>query len=597
MAKTTPTRMGKLDRPHWLPWSVFPFQLRFTDIDGKRIHYIDEGSGPALLLVSAGQWSFMFRDVIVRLRGQFRCLTLDFPGSGLSPDAPGHDHTVQANAQILEGFIDALDLQDITIVVHDVGGPLGFLVATRWPHRFRALVISNTFGWPLASYPPVRRALKAVSSRPFGTINSLTNVAALFTASRYGVGRHMSEADRRAFLGPWRSRRSRRATQNILAGVLRIDPMMAEVEQSLRTALAGLPVLTLFGHKNDRYGWQDRFQQIFPHATAAGINDGHHFPFNDDPDAYSAAISAWWAKNVATADGKFTNLFSGVNQMSASNVLGKGRTALVTGASRGIGPLIAAQIAREGGHVVLTGRSAADLKAVTTELTAEGADVSFIPADLTQPGAAQALVRDIEREHGGIDLLANNAGGDPLREFHTMTIEENLRTLQLNLIAPLALSHAALPGMLGRGRGHIITISAMAGRVSFPYTEVYAAAKDGLIGFTRVLRSDYHARGVSASVLILGAIRGAGQGQRMLDESGMKASGFMAPAESVARAVTKAVKKDRAELVIMPGPGRLLRAIMDYFPALGPALNRAAGATTTMQKIIEQREAKTDAAA
>jgi len=282
--------------------------------------------------------------------------------------------------------------------------------------------------------------------------------------------------------------------------------------------------------------------------------------------------------------------------MSASNVLGKGRTTLVTGASRGIGPLIAAQIARQGGHVVLTGRSAADLKAVAAELAAEGADVSFIPADLTQPGAAQVLIQAIERGHGGIDLLVNNAGGDPLREFDTMTIEENLRTLQLNLIAPLALSRAALPGMLGRGRGHIVNISAMAGRVSFPYTEVYAAAKDGLIGFTRVLRADYHARGVSASVLILGAIRGAGQGQRMLEESGMKASGFMAPAESVARAVVKAVTKDRAELVIMPGPGRLLRAVMDYFPALGPALNRAAGATTSMQKIIEQREAKAAAA-
>ena len=83
----------------------------------------------------------------------------------------------------------------------------------------------------------------------------------------------------------------------------------------------------------------------------------------------------------------------------------------------------------------------------------------------------------------------------------------------------------------------------------------------------------------------------------MLDESGMKASIFMAHAESVARAVTKAAKKDSAELVIMPGPGRLLRVIMDYFPALGPALNRAAGATTTMQKIIEQREEKADATA
>jgi short-subunit dehydrogenase len=278
--------------------------------------------------------------------------------------------------------------------------------------------------------------------------------------------------------------------------------------------------------------------------------------------------------------------------MSTSTVLGKGRTALITGASRGIGPLIARELARQGGHVVLTGRSADDLRAVTEGLAADGADVSFIAADLTQPGAAEALVQAIEDQRGGIDLLVNNAGGDPLREFHTMTIEENLRTLQLNLIAPVALTHAALPGMLARGRGHIVNISAMAGRVAFPYTEVYAAAKDGLIGFTRVLRGDYHARGLSASVLILGAIRGAGQGQRMLDDAGMKTAQYMAPAETVARAVVKAVKKDRTELVVMPGPGRFLRAVLDYFPSLGPALNRAAGTTTTMQKIIKLQDAR-----
>jgi short-subunit dehydrogenase len=283
--------------------------------------------------------------------------------------------------------------------------------------------------------------------------------------------------------------------------------------------------------------------------------------------------------------------------MSSSSVLGPGRTALVTGASRGIGPLIARAIADEGGHVVLTGRSVTELLAVTSELAAAGADVSSVPADLTGPGAARSLVETVERQRGGIDLLVNNAGGDPLREFHVMTIDENLRTLQLNLVAPVALTHAVLDGMLRRGRGHIVNISAMAGRVSFPYTEVYAAAKDGVIGFTRVLRSDYRARGVSASVLILGAIRDAGQGQRMLDESGMKTSGFMAPAESVARAVVKAVKKDRAELVIMPGPGRLMRAVMDYFPGLGPALNRVAGASGTMKKIIELRDADAGAAA
>lgn len=282
--------------------------------------------------------------------------------------------------------------------------------------------------------------------------------------------------------------------------------------------------------------------------------------------------------------------------MSASDVLGKGHTALVTGASRGIGPLVAAELARHGGHVVLTGRSATGLRTVTCGLAANGADVSFLPADLTQPGAAENLVRAVEQRQGGIDLLVSNAGGDPLRQFRTMTIEENLRTLQLNLIAPVTLTHAALPGMLRRGTGHIVNISAMAGRVSFPCTEAYAAAKDGLIGFTRVLRAGYRPRGISAPVLILGAIRGAGQGQPILDESGIKAPACMAPAQAVARGVLKAVTKDKAELVIQPGPGRLIRALMDYYPALGPALNRAAGATTTMQKIIQQREAKSGAA-
>src|SRR5215471_17088131 len=165
--------------------------------------------------------------------------------------------------------------------------------------------------------------------------------------------------------------------------------------------------------------------------------------------------------------------------MSSSHVLGEGRTALVTGASRGIGPLIAREIADRGGHVVLTGRASADLKAVSSELAAGGADVSFIAADLTEPGAAEALAEAVEQQHAGIDLLVNNAGGDPLREFHTMTIEENLRTLQLNLVAPVTLTRAVLPGMLLRGNGHIVNISSMAGRVSFPFTEVYASAQDG----------------------------------------------------------------------------------------------------------------------
>jgi short-subunit dehydrogenase len=182
-------------------------------------------------------------------------------------------------------------------------------------------------------------------------------------------------------------------------------------------------------------------------------------------------------------------------------------------------------------------------------------------------------------------VLVNNAGGDPLREFDEMSIEENLAILDLNLSAPIALTHLVLPGMLARGRGHVVNISAMAGRVSFPFTEAYAAAKDGLIGFTRVLRSDYRARGVTASVLILGAIKGAGQGQRTLDEMKKPSSAFMAPVQVVAKALLRALDRDRAEIVVIPGPGRLMRALMDYFPGMGPWMNRQIGVTKTLREV------------
>jgi pimeloyl-ACP methyl ester carboxylesterase len=286
-------------RPAWLSQPAFPFQSRFVEIEAKRVHYVDEGAGPALLLVSAGQWSFMFRDVILRLRHQFRCLTLDFPGSGLSPDAADHDQSVHANAWILDGFIDALDLQDITMVVHGAGGPVGFLIATMRPERFRALVISNTFGWPLCEYPSLRRMLKVIGNPLFSVLNTNTNALARLTATSYGVGRHLSRADRRAFLGPWRSRAARHATQQVLAELLRIDPLMGELELELQTKLADIPVLTLFGCKDDRLGWQRRFGQMFRHVTAVRIEDGHHFPFNDDPDRYAAATGDWCQEKVA----------------------------------------------------------------------------------------------------------------------------------------------------------------------------------------------------------------------------------------------------------------------------------------------------------
>ncbi len=265
--------------------------------------------------------------------------------------------------------------------------------------------------------------------------------------------------------------------------------------------------------------------------------------------------------------------------------------ALVTGASRGIGPYIARSLAAAGYELVLTGRSRAELDALADELRSAGAVASVVPADLTRPEDLAALAETAERKPSGVDVVVNNAGGDPQREFDAMSWKENASILELNLIAPMRLTHLLLPGMLQRGRGHIVNISSIAGRVSFPYSEAYAAAKDGLIGFTRVLRADYRSRGVSASVIVLGAIRDAGQGQRTADELGFKLPAMStSPAAAVARAVLAAIQRDRAEIVVMPGPGRLIKALMDLFPSLGPTMNQAVGANATMQTVIQARK-------
>lgn len=268
-----------------------------------------------------------------------------------------------------------------------------------------------------------------------------------------------------------------------------------------------------------------------------------------------------------------------------------GATAIVTGGSRGIGPYIAEALAAQGAKVALVARSEPELEANARKLSKGGAQVSAFPADITDAQERRDLIRAVEKRFGPIDVLINNAGGDLQREFHTLTEDEIGGVLELNLTSAVMLTRLVLPGMLERGRGHIVNVSSMAGRVSFPYTEVYGAAKDGLIAFTRVLRSDYRRRGVSGSTLILGPVGEAGVGFRTAEEVGIKLPpvGLVSPAR-IARQTVRAIRSDRAELALLPGPGKLLRAAMDRFPGLGPTMNAATGTNKTMQAVAEYRD-------
>jgi short-subunit dehydrogenase len=267
-----------------------------------------------------------------------------------------------------------------------------------------------------------------------------------------------------------------------------------------------------------------------------------------------------------------------------------GTVAVVTGGSRGVGPYVAAALAQRGARIALVARSQSELAAVAERLRENGSQVLAIGADVTSAADRRRVVETTEHGLGPIGILVNNAGGDPQREFHHLTEEDIRVVLELNLTSAVILARLVLPGMLAREQGHIVNISSMAGRVSFPFTEAYAAAKDGLVGFTRVLRSDYRRRGVSASTLILGPVRDTGVGPRTAEEVGIKPPPFGVTGATVGKAAVRAIRKDKAELAVLPGPGRTLRAVLDRFPMLGPAMNRAIGAQKTMQTIADYRE-------
>ena len=109
-------------RPAWVNQELFPFESHFVEVDGARIHYIDEGQGPVFLgLHGNPTWSFLYRHIVNGLKHRFRCIALDYPGFGLSTAPPGYRYTIAEHSRVVEGFVTQLGLEGITPMVQDWG--------------------------------------------------------------------------------------------------------------------------------------------------------------------------------------------------------------------------------------------------------------------------------------------------------------------------------------------------------------------------------------------------------------------------------------------------------------------------------------------
>jgi haloalkane dehalogenase len=284
-----------ISRPAWLARELWPFPTSaLTTMSGDRIAITDVGAGPTLLFVHVGGWSFVWRDLLLELSSDYRCVTIDAPGSGLSSQ-PSSRVSLQLAANAISAVIDALDLRDITLVMHDVGGPVGLAAAADRPDRIAGLVGLNALGWR-PSGARLRGMLAVMGSAPARETAPL-GWSAKVSSSSFGAGRHWTKKDRAVYMAGL-DRSGRRNTHRYLSALRTEHDTLKRIEEALHHQLSGLPLLTVFGSRNDPFGFVPRWKQLFPHAEQHMIDGGNHYPMNDDPEKVAALIRGWHIAHI-----------------------------------------------------------------------------------------------------------------------------------------------------------------------------------------------------------------------------------------------------------------------------------------------------------
>jgi len=319
--------------PQWLDERLYPFQSRFVEIDGNRIHYIDEGTGSILLFLHPGVgWSFIYRDIIKDLRSRFRCIALDLPGYGLSPAAPGFQHTLTGDSLLLERFIQELGLTDITLFGQDLTGSVGLGVVGRRPEWFRAVIIGPSFAWPLENYPRISTFVKLVGSPVFRFLGVNFNFFLRYYLRNVTrkPNEKLSAQEKMAYLGPMTDRAVRRYPHDLFKSAGKSHDYLADLHQRLLSLSAPIrpandagqlrerlllrsqagraekemPALLIFGDLDGliKLGWLSRFERIFPRHRTIIMKGAHHFPQEYDPSGVATAIRVWWDEEIEQGD-------------------------------------------------------------------------------------------------------------------------------------------------------------------------------------------------------------------------------------------------------------------------------------------------------
>lgn len=281
--------------PGWVDTARYPFVARRFEHPDGAMHYVDEGSGrPLLFIHGTPSWSFEWRAALAHLRERYRCVAIDHLGFGLSDKPLRGAYLPLDHTRRLHDFIRALDLQDITLVVHDFGGPIATPLVVRDPSRFARVVLVNTWVWPTHAHARGRSLMRFVRS-PLGRFLYLFCNASprWLLPGSFANRAKLSAATHRQYLEPFASRPSRRAPWTLGANLVDTEAYAPELP-TVAEALRRIPTAVIWGTRDRLVGadFLARARELLPNAPTFELPDAGHFPQEETSAEFLRALDA-----------------------------------------------------------------------------------------------------------------------------------------------------------------------------------------------------------------------------------------------------------------------------------------------------------------
>jgi len=277
---------------HWLDTSEYPFASDYVDINGHKLHYIDEGQGETILFVhGTPSWSFDFRHIIKKLKADFRCVAIDHIGFGLSDKPEQYDYSTQNHSKTLERFVVEKKLDNITLVIHDFGGPIGLNFAIRYPERVKNIVILNSWLWSSKDETDFIRLRNILRSPLLPFLYRYLNFSPRFILPKSFGDSKISKQVLKQYTKPFADKTQRNGTLAFARSLLYDQDWFQELWDK-RQAISTKPTLLIWGMKDPliKPHYLEKFISGFTHSKTIRLETSGHFPQEERPEIVAKSI-------------------------------------------------------------------------------------------------------------------------------------------------------------------------------------------------------------------------------------------------------------------------------------------------------------------